>query len=171
MQKWLKLILIHSFIAYVLSMSCASGVFAQNVTGSGVTVTKSSTKLKTFFRVEVALNQDPGTSTATYNPAGLSTEVAGEINTTRFTENIVVQYHVPLLGSSGIDLTVLGKFGTDTNWSTLDTVSISGTTGTNTYGFIDVTEKPRAVRVGVIATGTDGTDAISAWVHGEGWAE
>lgn len=164
--KLMIILMLGCFIAFAWQ-----DVSAQSVTGAGMTFAKTRTKLEQFFTTVVALNDDPGTSTATYNSAGESTDVAGAINVTRYSKDITAEWHVPTLGSTGIDLIFLGRFGTDTGWVSLETESITSTTGANSHGSISIQEKPKWFKVSRQATGTDGPDDISLWVRGTGWAE
>ena len=158
-------------LVVLIVASVSMEAMSQNVTGSGMSTIKSNTKTKQFFKSTVCLNDDPGTSTVVYNDADESTDVAGSVNVTRYDEEITVEWHVPTLGSTGIDITMLGRFGTDTGWALLDTESITAVTGTSTHGTITIQEKPMWFKVGRQATGVDGVDDISIWIRGSGWAE
>ena len=145
-------------------------VDAQSISGAGMTYKKSQVTVDQFFETTVCLNDDPGTDTSTYNDADEATDLAGTVNVTNYNKEVSVEWHVPVLGSTGIDLTFHGRFGTDTGWALLATEEIRSTTGTSTHGTITIQEKPKYFKVGRIATGTDGVDDISIWIRGTGWA-
>ncbi len=156
-RKWLGYL-----ITPVILIAMAIAAMGETTvdTNSGVTVNWGrgydfGTNLVGY--AEIYDSYDPGTSTMVYNDAGGSAEASGSMNTERFTEKRKFQIQITTLGSTGIDINIEGKVGTDTNWAMMWTRSYSATGG----DIVDVGTETDNIRVGSQATGTDGTDAIS----------
>ena len=164
MKKWFIGLLMLGLFAFT-----ACEINAQSLPNSGLTFQKNETKHWQYFKTQTAVVSDPGTSTAFYNPADGTDNQAGAINTTAYTQALSVDYRVNTLGSTGIDLTIWGRFGASLEWSILHTEPLG--TSTTTIQHIEVEERPEALRVGNQATGVAGTDSIDIWVRGNGWAE
>lgn len=144
---------------------------APSLPNNGLIIQENETKHWQYFKTQTADASNPGTSEPFYNPSDGTGDQAGAINTTAYTQALSVDYRVTLLGSTGIDLTIWGRFGTseDSEWSILHTESITAIT--TDIQHIEVEERPEALRVGNQATGVAGADSIDIWVRGQGLAE
>lgn len=141
----------------------------QSLPNSGLTFENNQTKHWQYFKTQTADASNPGTGAVFYNPDDGTNNEAGAINTTAYTQALSVDYKVITLGSTGIDLTIWGRFGNSPEWSLLHTESIGAVT--TDIQHIEVEERPEALRVGNQATGVAGTDEIDIWVRGQGWVE
>lgn len=161
MNKWLKI------LVGVISGGCITALcYAASVTENGVTLVRGQTEFTKFWSAVVAENANPGTSTATYNIAGGTSNTSGSINCKRYgNENIALQVDLATLGSTGIDVDVEAIFGTGTSWTNIYTKSFSAIT-TKDWS-LTLQEEPWKVRVSTQATGTEGTDDITVTMTGE----
>jgi hypothetical protein len=163
-KKWLIGLLVLGLFAFT-----ACEVKAQSLPDNGLTITKEQTTHWQYFKTQTAIGSNPGTDTAFYNPSNGTETASGAINTTAYTQALSIDYILNTLGSTGVDLTIWGRFANSPQWSILHTESIG--TSTATIQHIEVEERPEALRVGNQATGVAGIDSIDIWVRGQGWAE
>ena len=123
--------------------------------------------VKAALEATVALNEDFGTSTASYNQANGSAATSGWINVEDYNDDMIWGVDLSVLGSTGIDITFEGLLSDDATAPRL--------IYTKSFSAIDRNYKLsiaegglKYIRAGGQATGTDGTNTCSIKLRAEG---
>lgn len=171
LSKVIIVVVVGSMIAYQVICYAAERVTEKiaGVTETGVISSVSNTHngKKAVKEAIVASQENPGTATVSYNPANGSLATDGWVDISDFNDGIIWHVDVEQFGSTGIDATFEALISDDTSSPIL--LYTKSFTGTNTSYRLPVAEKGlKYVRLGLQATGTDGTDIVDAKVRAEG---
>lgn len=152
-----------------ICLLCPDIYAAKTGTTNGISWTKDSLtggdKIYTAF---IHTANDPGLGLI-YNDDDEGDNDAGAILIRDYNDQIDIQIEVSSLGSTGITVEVQGGYGAETSgvidWGVLATKKFATVTGDI---FIHIKDKPQWIRVGITATGTDGTDSIDVQIRAIG---
>lgn len=157
MIKTLTILIFISFFAW-LSICVASDPVADDPL---LTVTES-VKVDRYVKHVIFLNDyNPGTDTVTFNSAGATTDIAGQLDTSAILDDIEIQIDIGTLGSASATVTAYGATrNANGTWGVIYTQTYTAVTGANGADRWPIAERPDAFRIGV-SVDTPGTDAIT----------
>lgn len=170
-MKKIIIIVFVALIAYQVVCFAAERIVEKiaGVTETGVISNAFNTNAgrKAVKEAIVASQENPGTSTVSYNTANGSLATDGWIDVTDYNDGMIWHVDVEQFGSTGIDATFEGLISDDTSSPIL--LHTKSFTGTDTTYRLPVAEKGlKYVRLGLQATGTDGVDIVDAKLRAEG---
>lgn len=170
-MKKIVIIVFGALIVYQVVCFAAERITEKiaGVTETGVISTAFNTHSgkKAVKEAIVASQENPGTSTVSYNTANGSLATDGWIDVTDYNDGMIWHVDVEQFGSTGIDATFEGLISDDTSSPIL--LYTKSFTGTDTTYRLPIAEKGlKYVRLGLKATGTDGTDIVDAKIRAEG---
>lgn len=161
MKRWLNSLVVS--VALVLIGATVHGQTLTTGRDTGLSFGKFEVDRVEFFD-EFDLGGDTGnqaffvyTDTGAF---GTDTATGGEIKTLKYTESIAITVGARIKGSTTIDWIIEGRFGTDSQYASIASGTLSAATTVDVL--TNITSNPEAIRVGLKAV-TAGTDSVDVY--------